>query len=104
MKYIIVLALLFACAPVSVTQLEVTSTPSAIVASTATRAVSGELWKVCGGSVNVRSVPAPRDGVIDWLNTGDTVRVMGWEDGWARLGDGQFVNGKYLCEVSNVGR
>ena len=97
-KLFLLLLFLSACVPVSVGsgQLVVDSTPTAIIVPTATSTPKAETWQVCGGNVNVRSVPAPRDGVIGWLMAGDSVIVYKWVDGWAMIGGG-WVNGRYLC-------
>ena len=58
--------------------------------------VNSGQWVVCG-NVNVRGVPSASGAVLDVKYKDQTVTVMYWVDGWAKIGEGQWVNGRYLC-------
>ena len=51
---------------------------------------------VCG-NWNVRPVPAP-SGFVRLLKPGDSVTVFEWSKGWARIGAGEWVNGRAVCD------
>ena len=52
---------------------------------------------VCG-SVNVRTGPAPTGRVVRWLVAGDEVTVFERDGEWVRIGVGEWVVRRELCE------
>ncbi len=56
----------------------------------------GEAFIVCKNS-NVRPNPSATDRVLDWKLKGESVVVLEWVNGWARIGDSMYINGWLLC-------
>ncbi len=53
---------------------------------------------VTAGQLNVRSGPGTGHAASDVLLLGDQVQVLDRFDGWAQIGDGQWVSGRFLAD------
>lgn len=71
------------------------SAPS--VGVTAENTPVSETVIVCG-SVNVRTGPAPTGAVVRWLVAGDEVTVLERDGEWVRIGVGEWVVRRELCD------
>lgn len=47
-------------------------------------------------SVNIRDQPTEHGASLGYKYNGNPVTVLGCVGGWARIGNGQFVNGRYI--------
>jgi hypothetical protein len=71
-----------------------TAGESVEVAPTATLTVYG----VCADVLNVRVDHLTTANVVRALGRMDIVTVLEWmPDGWARIGEGEYINGDWLC-------
>ena len=58
------------------------------------------VYGVCADVLNVRVDHETTAKVVRTLGRMDIVTVLEWmPDGWARIGDGEYVNGDWLCGV-----
>lgn len=49
------------------------------------------------GDVNVRAKPEPTGRVLRWLKAGEKVEVIEIRDGWARIGQQEWIIAEVLC-------
>ena len=101
MKHILVLAFLLAsCAspfipPVQVEPTQIKPTQVIQAVPTPIRMATVSAWR----SVNIRRLPTEHSVDIGDLWHGQTVRVVGCFGGWAKIGEAQFVNSRYLNDI-----
>jgi uncharacterized protein YgiM (DUF1202 family) len=97
--FLLLMFLIVGCTPVATAEATVKerqtvllSQLSAAYAPTATP----QVVTLCG-SVNVRPGASSNGAVIRWLKAGESVTVLEWREGWARIGAGQWVTTKAVC-------
>lgn len=57
---------------------------------------------VTAAQLNVRGGPGTEHAASDVLLLGDQVQVLEHDEGWARIGDGQWVSGRFLAPASDL--